>query len=143
MDILELDFLYKIHIVSTSLMVGVIWIMQLVHYPSFNFINVEEYKSFQEFHMKRISLIVIPFMIIELTSGVLIFWIYQTDNIFFNISLFCLFFIWFLTAILFSKMHQKLTWGYQISIVTKLVNLNWLRTISWTLRLGLVLLAGW
>ena len=143
MDILELDFLYKIHIVSTSLMVGVIWIMQLVHYPSFNFINVEEYKSFQEFHMKRISLIVIPVMIMELTSGVLIFWIYQTDNIFFNISLFCLFFIWFLTAILFSKMHQKLTWGYQISIVTKLVNLNWLRTISWTLRLGLVLLAGW
>ena len=143
MDILELDFLYKIHIVSTSLMVGVIWIMQLVHYPSFNFINVEEYKSFQEFHMKRISLIVIPVMIIELISGVLIFWIYQTDNIFFNISLFCLFFIWFLTAILFSKMHQKLTLGYQISIVTKLVNLNWLRTISWTLRLGLVLLAGW
>jgi len=143
MDILELDFLYKIHIVSTSLMVGVIWIMQLVHYPSFNFINVEEYKSFQEFHMKRISIIVIPLMIIELTSGVLIFWIYQTDNIFFNISLFCLFFIWFLTAILFSKMHQKLTLGYQISIVTKLVNLNWLRTISWTLRLGLVLLAGW
>ena len=143
MDILELDFLYKIHIVSTSLMVGVIWIMQLVHYPSFNFINVEEYKSFQEFHMKRISLIVIPVMIMELTSGVLIFWIYQTDNIFFNISLFCLFFIWFLTAILFSKMHQKLTLGYQISIVTKLVNSNWLRTISWTLRLGLVLLAGW
>ena len=142
MDIFELDSLYKIHIVSTSLMVGVIWIMQLVHYPSFNFINVEEYKSFQEFHMKRISLIVIPAMIIELTSGVLIFWIYQTDNIFFNISLFCLFFIWFLTAILFSKMHQKLTWGYQISIVTKLVNLNWLRTISWTLRLGLVLFAG-
>ena len=143
MDILELDFLYKIHIVSTSLMVGVIWIMQLVHYPSFNFINIEEYKSFQEFHMKRISLIVIPAMILELTSGVLIFWIYQTDNIFFNISLFCLFFIWFLTAILFSKMHQKLTLGYQISIVTKLVNLNWLRTISWTLRLGLVLFTGW
>ena len=142
MDIFELDSLYKIHIVSTSLMVGVIWIMQLVHYPSFNFINVEEYKSFQEFHMKRISLIVIPAMIIELTSGVLIFWIYQTDNIFFIFSLFCLFFIWFLTAILFSKMHQKLTLGYQISIITKLVNLNWLRTISWTLRLGLVLFAG-
>ena len=143
MDILELDFLYKIHIVSTSIMVGVIWIMQLVHYPSFNFINIEDYKSFQEFHMKRISLIVIHAMTIELTSGILIFWIYQTNNIFFNVSLFCLFFIWFLTAILFSKMHQKLTLGYQISIVTKLVNLNWLRTLSWTLRLGLVLFVGW
>jgi len=143
MDILELDFLYKIHIVSTSIMVGVIWIMQLVHYPSFSFINIEDYKSFQEFHMKRISLVVIPAMTIELTSGILIFWIYQTNNIFFNVSLFCLFFIWFLTAILFSKMHQKLTLGYQISIVTKLVNLNWLRTLSWTLRLGLVLFVGW
>ena len=75
MDILELDFLYKTHIVSTSLMVGVIWVMQLVHYPSFNFINLKDYKSFQEFHMKRISLIVIPIMTIELTSGILIFWI--------------------------------------------------------------------
>ena len=75
MDILELDFLYKTHIVSTSLMVGVIWVMQLVHYPSFNFINLKVYKSFQEFHMKKISLIVIPIMTIELTSGILIFWI--------------------------------------------------------------------
>ena len=143
MDILELDFLYKIHIVSTSIMVGVIWIMQLVHYPSFSFINIEDYKSFQEFHMKRISLVVIPAMTIELTSGILIFWIHQTNNIFFNVSLFCLFFIWSITAILFSKMHQKLTLGYQILIVTKLVNLNWIRTISWTLRLGLVLFVGW
>ena len=143
MDILELDFLYKIHIVSTSIMVGLIWVMQLVHYPTFNFINTEYYKSFQEFHMKRISLIVIPVMTIELTSGILIFWISQTNNIFFNISLYCLFFIWFLTAILFSKMHQKLMLGYQILIVTKLVNLNWIRTISWTLRLGLVLFVGW
>ena len=143
MDIIELDFLYKIHIVSTSVMVGVIWIMQLVHYPSFSFISIEDYKSFQEFHMKRISLVVIPAMIIELTSGILIFWFHQTNNIFFNISLFFLFLIWFLTAILFSKMHQKLTLGYQISIVTKLVNLNWLRTLSWTLRLGLVLFVGW
>ena len=143
MDILELDFLYKIHIVSTSIMVGVIWIMQLVHYPSFNFINIEDYKSFQEFHMKRISVIVIPAMTIELISGILIFWIYQTNNIFFNVSLFCLFFIWFLTAILFSKMHQKVTLGDQISIITKLVNLNWLRTISWTFRLGLVLFVVW
>ena len=33
------DDLLMIHIVSTSIMVGVIWVMQLVHYPSFKYVK--------------------------------------------------------------------------------------------------------
>ena len=37
------DLLIVIHFISTSLMVGVIWIIQLLHYPSFHFIDKANY----------------------------------------------------------------------------------------------------
>ena len=53
-------------------MVGVIWVIQLVHYPSFHFIDKDIYDSFQKFHMNKISIIVIPVMILELATGFLL-----------------------------------------------------------------------
>ena len=50
-------------------MVGVIWVIQLVHYPSFHFINKKDYEQFQDFHMKRITYIVMPTMLIELAPA--------------------------------------------------------------------------
>ena len=51
------DDLLMIHIVSTSVMVGVIWVMQLVHYPSFKYVKESDYINFQKYHMGNISYI--------------------------------------------------------------------------------------
>ena len=64
--------LFLIHLVSTAIMVGAIWVIQLVHYPSFYYIDKNNYMKFQNFHMNRISYIVIPAMTVELFSGLLI-----------------------------------------------------------------------
>ena len=49
-----------------------------------------------------------------------------------------LIFIWLMTAVFFSGVHQKLTLGYDQTVVDKLVKLNWGRTLLWTLRLLLI-----
>ena len=60
-----------IHLIATSVMVGVIWVIQLVHYPSFHFIELKQYTTFQRFHMSRISYVVIPAMLTELFTLIL------------------------------------------------------------------------
>ena len=47
--------------------------------------------------------------------------------------------IWAITFIFFTNMHQKLTDGYDHSIVDRLVQMNWARTALWSLRLIILL----
>ena len=127
-----------IHLIATSIMVGVIWVIQLVHYPSFHFIESKQYTTFQRFHMSRISYVVVPAMLTELFT--LIFLIIFMDKIdpLVTVSGLLLIIIWLMTAVFFSGVHQKLTSGYDKTVVNSLVKLNWGRTLLWTLRLLLI-----
>ena len=134
---MEFEFLLKVNFISTSLMVGVIWVIQLLHYPSFHFINDKKYIEFQHFHMQRISFIVIPAMLIELASAILLAYFFRSSL---TIILFALLLgVWAVTFIFFTNMHQKLTNGYNQSIVDRLVKINWSRTTLWSLRLIILL----
>ena len=127
-----------IHLIATSVMVGVIWIIQLVHYPSFHFIELKQYTTFQRFHMSRISYVVIPAMVTELFTLILIIIAMDQIDTLVLASAILLIFIWLITAVFFSGVHQKLTLGYDQTVVDKLVKLNWGRTLLWTLRLLLI-----
>ena len=127
-----------IHLIATSIMVGVIWVIQLVHYPSFHFIELKQYTTFQRFHMSRISYVVIPAMVTELFTLILIIISMDQIDTLVLASAILLIFIWLMTAVFFSGVHQKLTLGYDQTVVDKLVKLNWGRTLLWTLRLLLI-----
>ena len=127
-----------IHTIATSVMVGVIWIIQLVHYPSFHFIELNKYTTFQRFHMSRISYVVIPAMLTELFTLILIIILMDQVDPIILASALLLIVIWLMTAVFFSGVHQKLTLGYDQVVVEKLVKLNWGRTLLWTLRLLLI-----
>jgi len=134
-------YLFMIHLVSTSFMVGVIWIVQLVHYPTFLFIDEQKSYDFQKFHMSRISYIVMPAMTTELFSGIYIY-IYSNmaiDSKLFLLSLTILIINWIITALVFVEMHNKLLINYKIEIISLLVKWNWLRTLLWSVRLILLL----
>ena len=134
---MEFELLFKINFISTSVMVGVIWVIQLLHYPSFHFISEKKYIEFQHFHMQRISFIVIPVMLIELASALLLSYFFRSSLTIILLAL--LLGIWGITFIFFTNMHQKLTNGFDPSIVDKLVKINWSRTALWSLRLIILL----
>ena len=130
--------LLLLHFMASSIMVGVIWVIQLVHYPSFNYIEKQRYSNFQSFHMTRISYLVIPVMLIELLTLVLLIYSMDQINIELVLSGIILLLIWVITAIFFSGAHQKLTLGYDKSVVGNLIQMNWSRTLLWTFRLILL-----
>ena len=130
---MEIELLSDIHFLSTSLMVGIIWVIQLLHYPTFHFIKESDYVEFQHFHMQRISFIVVPVMIIELLSGFMLVYYFRSNLLI--LCLIILLVIWLITFVFFTKLHQSLLGGYDKIIVDKLVQINWSRTILWSLRL--------
>ncbi len=130
---MEIEILSDIHFLSTSLMVGIIWVIQLLHYPTFHFIKESDYVEFQHFHMQRISFIVVPVMIIELLSGFMLVYYFRSNLLI--LCLIILLVIWLITFVFFTKLHQSLLGGYDKIIVKKLVQINWSRTVLWSLRL--------
>ena len=130
---MEIEILSEVHFLSTSLMVGIIWVIQLLHYPTFHFIKKSDYVEFQHFHMQRISFIVVPAMILELLSAFML--VYYIRSSLLTVCLIILLVIWLITFVFFTKLHQSLLGGYDKIIVDKLVQINWARTILWSLRL--------
>ena len=130
---MEIEIIFDIHFLSTSLMVGIIWVIQLLHYPTFHFIKESDYVEFQHFHMQRISFIVVPVMIIELLSGFMLVYYFRSNLLI--LCLIILLVIWLITFVFFTKLHQSLLGGYDKIIVDKLVQINWSRTVLWSLRL--------
>ncbi len=128
-----------VHLIFTSVMTGVIWVIQIVHYPSFHFVEKELYTAFQKFHMNRISIIVIPIMLAELITGLLLLLNKSSKSSLLIISFVILILIWAITGVFFSKAHNKLIIGYQELVVNQLVVMNWIRTLLWTLRLLLLI----
>ena len=132
------NFVLLGHLIFTSIMTGVIWVIQIVHYPSFHFIEKELYTAFQKFHMNKISIIVIPIMLAELITGIMLFLDKSFKSPFLIISIIILVLIWLITGVFFTKAHNELIAGYQELVVNQLVVMNWIRTLLWTLRLLLL-----
>ncbi len=135
LNIPTIDF-FMIHLISTSMMVSLIWLIQILHYPSFIYVDRDQYESFQKFHMKKISFIVMPLMVTEfLTSAYILLFGNNENEYLFTLSFILLLVIWGLTIFIFSNIHQELSLGYNQRIISSLIHLNWIRTILWSLRL--------
>lgn len=122
-------------------MVGLIWLIQIVHYPLFASVGVEQFSEYSERHQFLITFIVGPVMAAELiTAIVLAFYpVFPGVGLWFRIGLGLLVVIWISTALIQVPQHGKLTGGFDLATVQALVRGNWIRTIAWTLR-GLILL---
>ena len=129
------------HAAATLLMLGVILVVQLVHYPLFRYVGADDYNAFQAAHMRRITWIVAPAMTTEFaTAGWIAWrpplglpaWMGWTGL---GLALF----IWAATGLVQGPLHRRLTDGFDAAAHRRLVATNWLRTGAWTLRAGLVL----
>ena len=56
--------------VSTLFLVGLIWMVQVVHYPLFDDEGEQGYVSYQKRHQNNITWIVGPMMLIELVTAI-------------------------------------------------------------------------
>lgn len=132
----DLNFIFLLNLSTSLFLAGLIWIIQLVHYPSFHFVNEAVFKDFHQFHNRRISLIVIPVMITELlTSGIL--WLNDGAFSLNGIGFYLVCLIWLSTFLLSVPNHARLSKGKDETVIKSLVNTNWVRTVFWTAKAGL------
>jgi hypothetical protein len=127
--------LLLVHAFTCFFLTGLIWTIQLVHYPSFAFVDPKLFSEFSSFHGFRISLIVVPLMVIELiTAGMLLGLHEGGGKNLFTLNLIMVGLIWASTFFLSVPLHTKLSQGYDKSSIELLVLTNWPRTIIWSLR---------
>jgi hypothetical protein len=134
---MTLTYLFAINFICTVFMTGVIWMVQLVHYPSFLFVDVLHFKKFHTFHSNRISWIVAPVMLLELMSAYFLVY-YDSRNILNWIGLFLITLIFALTAFVSVPQHNKLSLSHDEAIIKQLIASNWYRTALWSVRFVLL-----
>ena len=123
-------------------MFGVIWIVQLVHYPMLVGLNQIEFNSWHEFHARRISFIVAPLMVFELGASLAAVY-FQGAGDRFNANLILAALtvgVWASTFLLSVPLHDQLAKsGYNLKVLSKLVQTNWIRTVLYTCKLCLMI----
>jgi hypothetical protein len=130
--------IYIAHAFSCFFMTGLIWLVQLIHYPSYKFIDTNKFVDYQKFHTTTITFIVGPIMIIEVFTGMAIMFD-QKINLISSINFGGLIFIWLATAFFSVPLHGKISDGYNQNAVRSLILTNWIRTVLWTVRSGLII----
>ena len=129
-----LNIVLTANIFSSFALFGLIWCVQLVHYPFFLRSEKSHFIEHIGFHKVRISFIVVPLMVTELfTSGWLSFYT-QSLKEWHIIGFITVILIWLVTFLIQVPLHEKLTEGYNEQVIRKLIQSNWIRTFLWTVK---------
>jgi hypothetical protein len=122
--------------ICAAYMCGVIWIIQLIQYPSFAYIEHAQFAEAHQRHSSLMGVLVGPVMILELLAGL---WLLSEKMDFFSSTNFTMIaLLWFFTFYVSVPLHNQLSAGFRIDVIQKLIATNWPRTILWTAKLGLI-----
>ncbi|MEL6545882.1 MAG: hypothetical protein AAFQ82_14730 [Myxococcota bacterium] len=129
------------HLASTLFMTGLIWFVQVVHYPLFANVGRADFARYEALHTVQTGWVVMPVMLLELGTALALViappeplgrWIPV-------LGLGLLGIVWLTTAVFSVPAHSALSGGFADAAHQSLVQTNWVRTVGWTLRSGLIL----
>jgi hypothetical protein len=122
-------------------MLGVIWIIQIIHYPLFSLVGKENFINYELQHIQKTSMVIALPMLIELLSfgGLLYFSNSFRQSKLFWVSGLLIAIIWLVTFIVSVPQHNILSQGFNQKAIDLLVQSNWIRTICWSLRVILLI----
>jgi len=133
-----------VHLVATAFMTGLIWYVQVVHYPLMVGWPHDDFGRWEASHRERTATVVIPGMLLEGATGAWL-WIRPPRRVspwLFSAAAAALVGIWASTFFLQVPAHDMLTIGWDADVQSRLVATNWIRTVLWSLRLVLIAIAG-
>ncbi len=139
---LQLEINLIAQAVATFGMFGVIWLVQLCTYPLQVHVPAEDFVDYQAGHMRRITYVVGPLMLVEAGTAAWMLFIPMSDcgTTLSWIGMGLVFLVWISTIVLQVPCHWKLERAKDDAAIRKLVTTNWVRTLGWTARAVVV---GW
>ena len=141
MEALAVEALFVAHLAATLTMFGVIWVVQLVHYPLFGGVGEAGWPAYEAAHQRRITWVVFPAMTVELLTAAALVWTglggVPRWSLWLGLALVGV--VWASTAFVQVPLHGALGRGWDAAAHGRLVGTNWVRTAAWSARAGLVL----
>ena len=121
-------------------MLGVIWIVQIIHYPLFLMVGKDAFVAYELEHVNKTALVIAIPMLLELATylALLYFNVSLRKNPLFLGTGFLLFIIWVTTFFVSVPLHNQLSIGFDQKAVESLIHTNWIRTIAWSLRVAVL-----
>ena len=127
-----IDSLSMANTVSTWFLVGVIWLIQLVVYPSFRNIDPGRFRGAMLHHQKWMARIVILPMLVELVTSLALLALH-TDSLIYWYGCMCVATWGFSTLLIQVPQHTAIAVGdLPQSDSNHLTVWNWPRTLAWT-----------
>lgn len=124
------------HLVATLFLTGLIWFVQVVHYPLMAAVGPERFVAYEERHRNLTAAVVGLPMAVE---GVCTVWLFLSPPE--GLGRAVPFVGGLLLAIVLGStvwlqvpMHERLSRGFDDAAARRLVNTNWVRTVGWTAR---------
>ena len=121
-----------IQLLIDAMLFVLIWIVQLIVYPGFGYYNDTNLRKWHPSYSRRITVIVMPLML-----GQLILYSYSSyaSPSLVNLGLLSMVILtWVITFIAAVPLHRRIDMGRAVKDSSqRLVEINWTRTIIWTL----------
>lgn len=131
-----------LHVATTLAMVGLIWFVQVVHYPLFSRIGRREFLAYEVAHQRLTTWVVAPLMLIEVFTALALIWLRPSGVnpwlVWSGVALVAA--IWLMTYLVQVPQHARLAAAFDPSTQRALVAGNWYRTAAWSARGVLVLI---
>lgn len=130
------------HVISMGTMIGLIWFVQVVHYPLFMEVGSAEWLSYHIRHTHQTTWVVAPLMGIELLTALALA-VMNPGHKWLWGNLILVGVMWLSTAFIQVPLHNQLGNGWNAALIQQLVATNWIRTAAWSIRgLGWLWLFG-
>lgn len=125
-------------LVLAALLTGLIWTIQVVHYPALADVGAADLHAFHANHSARITVLVGPLMLAE--AGLAVALLGAAPGVIGLAQLALVGLIWASTFFVQVPLHGRIAAG-EAAAITTLVATNWVRTVAWSARTAL--LAAW
>ena len=133
---MEHYYIFKLHYSLTLYMTGIIWLIQIIHYPLFKLVGEKSFIDYHRGHIRQTSLVIAIPMSLEILTAIYLLIrneAYRT-NFIFVVACALLALIWLITFFISVPKHNILARGFDNAVITALVKTNWMRTIAWSIR---------
>ena len=137
---MPLNLLLLLNFGLAAFLTGLIWTIQLVHYPSFGLVGKAEFGRFHLAHTTHMGYLVAAPMVLELGLSLWLAWAARATPLAAtaNWALALTVLIWVVTFLVSVPFHNRLAAGFDYIAIDGLTRTNWLRTLAWTARMALL-----
>ena len=122
------------NLVAAAVLCGLIWTIQLVHYPLFARVPVDGWTEYERAHQSAITPLVLPVMVANVGLGLALALAAPagTDGTLLVVNAAIATGQFVATGLAFAPIHGLLGAGWDEGAHRRLVRLNWARTAAWT-----------